>query len=184
MCIIIRSIISFENHSKYWNTWCTIKTYIRIRQMSQRIHNRTNRWIMVYWPPKSERYLNDMTQRGTISTLVLISRQYKADRIFQVKRLNCKLSCDTMWSDIRLLNENICTQGYTHTFELEISYPFPRIDGDCVGQSLQSLIHDYGTPAHLTFDGAVVQSGMNKLFMKTLRKYEVSYHISLPRQPH
>ena len=82
-----------------------------------------------------------------------------------------------------ITQSKVCTQVYTHKCGLTIPYPLPRANGDCAGQSLQSIIHDYGAPAHLTFDGAAAQSGMNTLFMKTLRKYEVSYHISSPRQP-
>ena len=58
-----------------------------------------------------------------------------------------------------------------------------RANGDCVGHSLQSLIHDYGAPAHLTLEGAAEHVGNNTLVMKTLRKYEVSYHIPSPPRP-
>ena len=109
-----------------------------------------------------------------------IARRYRADLMYNVKQLNYKLSCDTIWSDIRSLLQNICTQVYTHTCGLAVPYPLPRANGDMIGQSLQNFIHEYGCPAKLTFDGAAVQAGKNTLFMKTLRKYKRQYHISLP----
>ena len=103
--------------------------------------------------------------------------------MYTVKRLNCKLSCNTIWSDVRSLLQNNCAQVYTHKCGFAVPYPLQRANGDVIGHSLQNLIHEYGAPAHLTFDGAAVQAGKNTLFMKTLRKYEIQYHISSPRRP-
>ena len=36
---------------------------------------------------------------------------------------------------------------------------------------------------HLTFDGAMAQVGKNTKFMKTIKEYEIDYHVSAPRQP-
>ena len=134
-------------------------------------------------PKRAQATLDATTQRGTRSAVLPIARRYRADKMYNVKRLNCKLSCDTIWSDIRSLLQNICTQVYTHKCGLAVPYPLPRANGEMVGQSLQNFIHEYGCPAHLTFDGAAVQAGQNTLFMKTLRKYECKYHISSPRRP-
>ncbi len=54
---------------------------------------------------------------------------------------------------------------------------------DNMGHTLQDFIHDYGVPAHLIFDGHSSQVGQNSLFMKNLRKFNIKYHISPPRQP-
>ena len=48
---------------------------------------------------------------------------------------------------------------------------------------MKDFISDYGVPEHLTFDGALVQTGRNTEFMKTIKKYEIKHHISSPRRP-
>ena len=55
--------------------------------------------------------------------------------------------------------------------------------GDTLGYSLSSFIHDYGKPSHLTFDGIPTQTGHNTLFMKTIRRAQIPYHISAPYRP-
>ena len=42
---------------------------------------------------------------------------------------------------------------------------------------------DFGAPEHLTFDGAQAQVGQHTPFMKTLRRYDIKYHVSSPRRP-
>ena len=134
-------------------------------------------------PKRAQATIDATTQRGTRSAVLPIARRYRADRMYNVQRLNCKLSCDTIWSDVRSLLQNNCAQVYTHKCGFAVPYPLQRANGDVIGHSLQNLIHEYGAPAHLTFDGAAVQAGNNTLFMKTLRKYEIQYHISSPRRP-
>ena len=102
--------------------------------------------------------------------------------MYNAKRLNCKLSCDTIWSDIQSLLQNNCAQVYTHKCGFAVPYPLQRATDDIVGHSLQNLIHEYGAPAHLTFDGAAIQTGKNTFFMKTLLKYEIQYYILSPRR--
>ena len=76
--------------------------------------------------------------------------------MYNVKRLNYKLSCNTIWSEIRSLLQNNCAQVYTHKFGFAVLYPLQRATGDILGHSLQKLIHEYEAPAHLTFDGAAI----------------------------
>ena len=54
---------------------------------------------------------------------------------------------------------------------------------DTLEYSLSSFMHDYGKPDHLTFDGIPTQTGHQNLFMKTLRRTQISYHISTPYRP-
>ena len=55
--------------------------------------------------------------------------------------------------------------------------------GDSIGYSLLNFAHEFGAPEELIFDGAQSQVGPNTLFMKTLRKLFIKYHVSLPRRP-
>ena len=55
--------------------------------------------------------------------------------------------------------------------------------GDTIGQSYKDLCHDYVVPEHLNFDVAIAQVDKNTLFMKTINKYDMRYHISIPIIP-
>ena len=77
--------------------------------------------------------LDATTQRRIRSAVLPIACRYRADLMYNVKRLNYKLSCDTIWSDVRLLLHNICTQVYTHKCDLAVPYPLPRANGDMIG---------------------------------------------------
>ena len=58
-----------------------------------------------------------------------------------------------------------------------------RRHGDSSGYSYRDFSHDFLIPEHLTFDGYSEQVGRNTLFMKTVRKYNTHYHISIPFRP-
>ena len=51
-------------------------------------------------PERAQDTLDATTQRGTWSAVLPIARRYRADMMYNVKHLNCKLSCDTIWSNI------------------------------------------------------------------------------------
>ena len=53
--------------------------------------------------------LKATTQRGTISALLPISRRYRADRKFGVRRLNGKFATDTIWAKSKTLRRNVAT---------------------------------------------------------------------------
>ena len=59
-------------------------------------------------PKRAEATLRVTTQRGTRSAIMPISRRYRADRMFQVKRLNGKFATDTLFSDEKSLLQNTC----------------------------------------------------------------------------
>ena len=134
-------------------------------------------------PTRAHRTLRVTTQRGVRSAILPISRRYRADRVFGVKRLSGKFSTDTAYGKMRSLRGNIGCQLYSHKCGFKVSYPIPKIDGDSVGNTLTQFISDYGAPEHLTFDGASVQTGLKTRFMDALRKYEIKYHVSGPRRP-
>ena len=43
--------------------------------------------------------------------------------------------------------------------------------------------HDFGVLEHLTFDGALAQTGKRTSFMKHIRKLDIQHHVSGPRRP-
>ena len=122
--------------------------------------------------------INATTQKFKRSAILPISRRYCADRFYNVKRLDGKFSTDTLWADVKPPNQHKYAQLFTHKCGFTAAYPMDSMLGDQIGSAMQDFIHDLSVPESLTFDGHMSQVGKNSLFMKTLRKYHVKYHIS------
>ena len=123
------------------------------------------------------------TQRGVRSAILPLSRRYRADRMYNLKRLNSKFATDTFYSDIKSLNQNRCAQIFSHKVGFSAVYPMERATGDTIGTSYLNFCHDFGVPEFLTFDGATAQVGKNTLFMRSLKKHQSQFHVSSPRRP-
>eukprot|EP00978_Attheya_sp_CCMP212_P045316 scaffold341924_cov31-Attheya_sp.AAC.1 len=54
------------------------------------------------------------TQQGTMSEILPITQRYRADRRFEVKRLNTKFATDTAYAKVKSIRGNIGSQVYTH----------------------------------------------------------------------
>ncbi|KAI2502896.1 Reverse transcriptase (RNA-dependent DNA polymerase) [Fragilaria crotonensis] len=133
--------------------------------------------------PRAQRTLRVTTQRGVRSAILPISRRYRADRMFAVKRLNGKFATDTAYGKIKSLRGNVGSQLFSHKCGFKACYPLQKVDGNSVGDALTQFISDYGVPERLTFDGASVQTGPKTRFMDAIRRYEIKYHVSGPRRP-
>lgn len=127
--------------------------------------------------------INATTQLGTRSAITPLSRRYRADHYYGLKKLNTKFSTDTLYPDARSIIGNTHAQIYSNKAGFVVCYPMRGITGNATGQSLLDFSHDFGVPAHLTFDGYSSQVGPNTLFMKTIRKYNIQHHVSEPRRP-
>ena len=123
------------------------------------------------------------TQMATRSAVLPISRRYRADKMYGVKRLYDKIATDTLWSDCKSLNQNKGAQIYSCKNGFAVCYPLMQATGDTIGDSLQDFIHDFGAPAHLTFDGARAQEGKNTKFMQSIRKHQIKHKLSGVRRP-
>jgi hypothetical protein len=134
-------------------------------------------------PKRAQRTMRVTTQRGVRSAILPISRRYRADRVFGVKRLAGKFATDTAYGKLKSLRGNVGSQIYSHKCGFKASYPMLKVDGNTVGDTLTQFISDFGAPAHLTFDGASVQTGPRTRFMEAIRRYEIKYHVSGPRRP-
>ena len=134
-------------------------------------------------PLKAKATLHATTQRFKRSAILPIGRRYRADRFYKVKRLDAKFSTDTMWADIKSLNHHKYAQIFTQKCGFAAAYPIDKMTGDQIGRALQDFIHDFGVPESLTFNGHKSQTGKDSLFMRTIRKYHIQYHISASRRP-
>ena len=88
-----------------------------------------------------------------------------------------------MYSEERSLIGNTCAQIYSHKGGFSAVYPIPKANDEHIGGSFGDLIHEYGIPDKLTFDGAMVQKERKTTFMELTRKHIVNYHISQPYRP-
>ena len=53
---------------------------------------------LVIGPERAKATLRATTQRGTRSAILPSGRRYRADRQFDIRRLNTKFATDTIWS--------------------------------------------------------------------------------------
>ena len=123
------------------------------------------------------------TQRGTRSALLPLSRRYRADRQFGVKRLAISMATDALYGPTKSVRGNIASQVYSHKCGFNRCYHMPSVDGDNTGRTLKDFIHEYGAPDRLTFDGHRSQIGKHTLFQKTIRQYDITPHRSAPYRP-
>ena len=122
-------------------------------------------------------------QRGMRSAILPISRRYRADRQFNVKRLKGKFACDTLWSKTKSLRGHVGSQVYSNKNGFTKLYHLSKADNEQVGYSLNAFVSDFGAPESLTYDGAAVQVGRKTIFQETIRKHDIKPHVSAPRRP-
>ena len=132
---------------------------------------------------RARQTLRATNQRGTRSALLPISRRYRADRQFDVKRLKGKFATDTIWAKNKTLRGNVASQIYSHKCGFNTAYHLESANGENIGYTLSNFVSDYGAPDRLTFDGASAQIGRNTHFQDTIRKNDIKYHVSGPRRP-
>ena len=58
-----------------------------------------------------------------------------------------------------------------------------KANGSQIGQSLKDFIYEWGILEHLTFDGAMAQTGRDTEFMKAIKKHGINWHVSQPWTP-
>jgi len=134
-------------------------------------------------PERAQQMLRVTRQQGVRSAILPIGRRYRADRMFDVKRLSGKFATDTLYGKVQSLRGYKASQIYSHKCGFKASYHVTKVNDDQVGRSLNDFIFEYGAPNHLTYDGAAVQVGANTVFQDTIRRANIDYHVSAPRRP-
>ena len=120
--------------------------------------------------------LDATTQRLKRSALMPLARRYRADRMFEVKRLDCIVSTDTMHAKNKSIHGELYCQVFgTKEFFVE-AYPIDA-KSDC-HEALDRFIKDYGAPDTLVYDGAKEQVGPKTEFQATVRKYGIKGHTT------
>ena len=121
------------------------------------------------------------TQKGMRSAILPLSRRYRADRVFERPLLRGQFSTDTMDGRVKSLDGNRYAQVFATKDLFAAAYPMQL--KSMAGEGLRQIVHDYGRPEHLTFDGSGEQCGKKTEFMKNIRKYSIDYKITEPDRP-
>ena len=134
-------------------------------------------------PKQAKATLRATLQSGIRSAILPLSRQYRSDRMYNVKRLQGRFATDTFYADLKSIHGNTCCQIYFHKAGFQACYPKTDAKGQSLSETLDDFVHYFGAPEHLTFDGFSSQVGKGTKFNKALRKYRIDYHVSAPRRP-
>ena len=67
--------------------------------------------------------------------------------------MNARFGTDTLFSEVRSLNHNTCTQVFSNKFGFNATYPMVSSIEDSLGYLYRDFSHDFGIPEHLMFDG-------------------------------
>ena len=114
---------------------------------------------MYIGPKRAKATLLATTQNGVRSAILPLSRRYRADHMFKVKRLDGKFATDTFFSKTKSIHGNMCCEVLSHKVGFQACYPKINATGDSLGEALDDFVHDFGAPTHLTFDGHQSQVG-------------------------
>ena len=134
-------------------------------------------------PIKAKATLRATTQNFKRSAILPIGRRYRADRFYDMKKLDGHFSTDTIYAEVKSINQHKFAQVYTHKCGFAVVYPIDNMTGDTIGRTLQDFAYDFGIPMYLTFDGHKSQVSEGLLFMRLVRKYRIKFHVSEPRKP-
>lgn len=118
------------------------------------------------------------TQRGIRSAVMPLSRQYKSDLIYSTLRLNGRWYTDTMMSNVKSIDGNTCAQIFANDSHFVKVYPMES--KSMAGDALRQMCRDYGIMNHLTMDGSKEQTAKVSLFMQTMKKNDIKFHITEP----
>ncbi len=120
----------------------------------------------------SKATLKRTTQRVIRSAVMPLARRYRADRMFERKRLGGKWASDTMDGRVKSLDGNQYAQVFTNGgFFAEV---YPMASKKDAGIALRTFIMDLGVPEHLTVDGSKEQTGKQTEFVKQCRKHDIT----------
>ena len=129
---------------------------------------------------QAKKTLKHTTQRIVRSAIMPLSRRYRADRIYQKKRLDGKWFTDTMDSHVKSLDGNRYAQVFSNKRHFQAIYPMSS-KGQA-GEALRLFCLEFGIPAELTFDGSKEQTCKGTEFMKQVRKNDIKFHIIEPER--
>ncbi len=119
------------------------------------------------------------TQRGVRSAIQPLLRRYRTDRMFLPNCLRGqRFYTDTLFFSHKSLDGNTCAQVFSNDSLFASVYPMES--KALAGDALKQFIADFGAMDEIVMDGAGKQVGKRTTMMKTVKKYDINYHITEP----
>jgi hypothetical protein len=112
------------------------------------------------------------------STLLPLSRRYKADRMYRAPRLQGEWYTDTFEGrckskDGSQYGQKLANDAYVATF-------YQMDSKSKAGDALNTFFREFGAPEKLQIDGSKEQTGKNIEFQRHIRKHSIQQHESEP----
>ena len=116
------------------------------------------------------------TQRLIRSAILPLSRRYKADRIFQLPRLQGTWFSDTVDGRVKSRDGNLYGQIFANEAYFATIYPMDKKRK--AGDALRTFCREFGVPTKLIVDGSGEQTGKHTEFMRQVRVHDIDLHIA------
>ena len=120
--------------------------------------------------------LEHTTQRLIRSAILPLSRRYKADRIFQLPRLQGTWFSDTVDGHGKSRDGNLYGQIFANEAYFATIYPMDTKRK--AGDALRTFCREFGVPAKLIVDGSGEQTGKHTEFMRQVRANDIDLKIA------
>ena len=126
----------------------------------------------------AKKTLQKTTQRLVRSALLPLSRRYKADRIFQLPRLQGTWFSDTVDARVKSKDGNRYGQLFAH--ESYFATIYPMATKGKAGDALRTFCREFGVPEKLIVDGSMEQTGKGTEFMRQVRTNGIDLKVAEP----
>ena len=156
------------------------KTFIsKKRHSSVTAEDLSDRWCISV--KQAQLTLDATTRRLIRSAIMPLSRRYRVDRLFGIRRLDYEISTDTIDGKVKTIHGLRYAQVFGSKEFFVAAYPmWSKADA---GDMLDDFVREYGAPKLLKFDGSKEQCGKNSKFQQIIRKYEIPYKIVEHERP-
>ena len=110
--------------------------------------------------------LDATTRKLVRSALMPLSRRYRVDQMFGIRKLDYEISTDTIDGKVNSIHGERYAQVFgSKEFFVVI---FPMENKSDTGDMLDKFVRQYGAPKLLKFDGSKEQCGKNSKFQQIL----------------
>jgi len=109
-----------------------------------------------------------------------LARRYRADRIFEKRRLRGEWFTDTLDGRVTSKDGNWYGQVFANRGYFATIYPMDTKRK--AGDALRTFCQEFGVPDRLTCDGSKEQTGKKTEFMQQVRKNDIDLHVIEPER--
>ena len=120
------------------------------------------------------------TQRLTRSAFMPLAQRYRANRMFDVRRIHGTMSTYPMDARCQSIHQDKYLQVFGNKDFFVEDYPIKRKKDSYEG--LDKFVKAYGAPDKMIYDGAGKQVRRKTEFQRLMRKYEIKGHAAEPNR--